>query len=108
MTRQRALGEIASRWANLDPVEASGWIDNLTDGKARDSEVKTLVEKFKEIDPASAFDWAQTLSSDSNRISSVRSVLQDWKQTDEAAAKQAYSNADLTEKQREQIDYLFR
>jgi hypothetical protein len=108
LARQRALGEIASRWANLDPVEASGWIDNLTDGKARDSGVKTLVEKFKEIDPASAFDWAQTLSSDSNRISSVRSVLQDWKQTDEAAAKQAYSNAVLTEKQREQIDYIFK
>ncbi|YCM43017.1 hypothetical protein V2O64_17045 [Verrucomicrobiaceae bacterium 227] len=108
MARERALGEIASRWANLDPVEASGWIDNLTDGRARDSGVKTLVEKFKGIDPASAFDWARTMSSDSEQISSLRGVLQDWKKTDEAAARQAYSNADLTQKQRDQIDYIFK
>lgn len=105
-TRESALSEVARNWARMDPIEASGWIDNLTDGKARDAGVQTLVDQFKGIDPASAFDWAQTMSSDSGQASSLRSVLGDWVKSDENAARQAYANADLTQKQRDRIDHV--
>lgn len=106
--RNNALNQVAQNWARMDPIGASDWIDDLPEGKARDQGVRELANQFKHIDPATAYEWSQSVTEDSNRTYSMREVLGEWKKTDPEAARQAYESSDLTEKQREQMDYLFR
>lgn len=106
--REGATQQVAQNWARSSPIESSEWIDNLPAGEARDQGVRELANQFKQIDPATAFEWSQSVSDDSNRIYSMREVLGEWKKVDIESAREAYSNSNLTEKQREQLDYIFK
>ncbi len=65
-----AVTSIVRNWAKQDIEKTGQWINSLSDGKARDDGVKSLVSTLSNKNPASAFDWAETISNDSQRLSS--------------------------------------
>ncbi|TAG10284.1 MAG: hypothetical protein EAZ42_04310 [Verrucomicrobia bacterium] len=75
---------IASKWLELDPLDASKWINSLKPGVSKDSAVEKLVANIleKDNDYQMASSWASQIS-DPEIKSSINRQIEDKKQMNE-------------------------
>ena len=57
----RKASELAVKWGEKNPVNASRWIDSLPDGEAKKWARKNLAATWRQLDPQAAQKWIETL-----------------------------------------------
>lgn len=102
-SRARAVGTLASQWMKKDMAGASQWLESLPDGKARDAGVFQIVYVTQSKNPSTAFAWANSLSDQHSRYSQISQTLRYWKKIDPAKARAAVRQANVSDRQRENL-----
>jgi len=77
-SRDSRVGQIADRWARIDPVSVSEWIGTLTQGSGRDRAASILINRISQSDSEMAAAWAITISDEGQRNNSLINVYHQW------------------------------
>ena len=84
--KNRAYGELAREWANLDATQASEWVAALPASSARDHAASSLSSYLKRSDPEAAATWASFIDEPSMRRTRIAHTVEDWLKLDHDSA----------------------
>ena len=83
------VGDVADRWARIDPVSASEWIGGLTEGPARDQASQRLANRIQREDPEMAAAWAGSIGDENARNNALSNVYSQWIRMDPEGGRAA-------------------
>ncbi|MEY4489403.1 MAG: hypothetical protein RIQ79_1911 [Verrucomicrobiota bacterium] len=84
--RQSALGNMLSRWANQDPVEALAWLDTLSDRNLRIAILERSANITYSDHPERTLPLALAMPEGANRSDRLGQLLSQWATKDAPAA----------------------
>jgi hypothetical protein len=91
-TRQRALSEVVSQWAQKDVVAAGQFLQGLPNSPDLDPARQQYAQTVAKQDPQAAMPWAQTITDPKQQADAIQQVLRNWVRVD-AAGAQAWGTA---------------
>jgi hypothetical protein len=91
-TRQRALADAVSRWAESDAVAAGNYLKQLGNSPEVDRAKQDYAQRVVRNDPEGALAWTQAIADKDRRTSATQEVLSSWMRRD-ATAAQTWSQA---------------
>jgi len=98
------VGQALQRWAKLDPIAASTWINNNEGGPEMDPGIAS-VATMEALKPDVAASWAESIANPKLRSETLVNVLRTWATTDlTATRKYLASTKDLTAEDRAEIE----
>lgn len=86
-TRQRAMAEAISEWAQKDAVAAGSYLQQLGPSPEFDRARQDYAQRVVRNDPEGAIAWAQSITDEQRRTDTTREVLRSWTQRDAPAAQ---------------------
>ena len=97
------VGQALHRWAKLDPIAASTWINNNEGGPEMDPGIAS-VATMESLKPDVDASWAESIVNPKLRSETLVSVLRNWATADLAATRNYFeSSKDLTPEDRAEI-----
>ena len=97
------VGQALQRWAKLDPIAASTWINNNEGGPEMDPGIAS-VATMEALKPDVAASWAESIVNPKLRSETLVSVLRNWATADLPATRKYFENSkDLTPEDRAEI-----
>ncbi|MGY8686482.1 MAG: hypothetical protein ACKVHP_01890, partial [Verrucomicrobiales bacterium] len=92
---KNSVRQIASSWAQQDPVSASEWINTLPNPELQTQAISTVADRWADIDPVSASEWIGGLSEGPARDQAATQLINQIQRDDpESAAAWAASIGD--------------
>ena len=86
-TRERAMAEAISEWAQKDAVAAGQYLQQLGPSPEFDRARQDYAQRVVRNDPEGAIAWAQSITDEQRRNDTTRDVLRSWVQRDAPAAQ---------------------
>lgn len=97
------MSQALQRWAKLDPVAASNWINNNNGGPEMDQGIAS-VATMEALKPDVAASWAESIVNPKLRSETLVSVLRNWATTNVAVTKAYFEKSnDLLPEDRTEI-----
>jgi hypothetical protein len=86
-TRQRALADAVSRWAERDAVAAGNYLKQLGNSPEVDRAKQDYAQRVVRNDPEGAIAWTQAIADEERRKAATQEVLGSWMRRDPPAAQ---------------------
>lgn len=102
-SRDAGLKAVAASWSKYDAIATSQWLGTLEAGSSRDAAIQPLVGQIRNTDPGTAFSWASSITDENARLNELRQTLKSWRGSDLDAAREAFTAAELSSKERESL-----
>lgn len=107
---QRAIQGAVEVWVERDPEAASGWIQKLPPGDARDNAISSLTSWLYATGPEADFEaalaWSQAASA-GQQEEILSGLLGQWSRADAGAAQAALDSLRVTEEERKRLQRVF-
>jgi hypothetical protein len=82
-----AMQQLVYHWTDIEPEQASEWLQKQAEGSARDEAAASLSIRVTASDPEAAAVWASSINNPERRAAELRRTLLAWLKTDNPSAQ---------------------
>jgi hypothetical protein len=86
-TRQRAMAEVVSEWAQKDAIAAGNYLTQFGAAPDLDRARQEYAQRVVRNDPEGAIAWAQAITEEKRRTDTTQELLNSWVRRDQQAAQ---------------------